>query len=312
MITTEAEAFEAILAHHAVLNDEVKRRSGAIVGTSENGEPGKEVIGSLVSYLDSEVIPHALAEESSIYQAAENAGLGELIEEMKAEHKLLIAEKMALEGSKTAQTAAEHSLRFAELFSAHVTKENELILPSLLESVNIDLTTVLSEMHELFRAAQDSAASSPDQSDSTAGLLQLLQRATEELARMGGKDAAAKIMASAWAVLEPEHADLASKATVALHRLLDLRSSEPVTLSSTRGARIEHELDVRRLAPAQRHAEIFAAYRALSPGNGFLLVNDHDPKPLQYQFEAEYTGQFTWDYLESGPKVWRVRIGRPA
>jgi uncharacterized protein (DUF2249 family) len=41
-----------------------------------------------------------------------------------------------------------------------------------------------------------------------------------------------------------------------------------------------------------------------------VLVNDHDPKPLRYQFEARHVG--TSDYLESGPKVWRVRIGRPA
>ena len=52
------------------------------------------------------------------------------------------------------------------------------------------------------------------------------------------------------------------------------------------------------------------AYRDLAPGAGFVLVNDHDPKPLRYQFEAEHAGQFTWQYLDSGPEVWRVRIGR--
>jgi uncharacterized protein (DUF2249 family) len=56
---------------------------------------------------------------------------------------------------------------------------------------------------------------------------------------------------------------------------------------------------------------IFATYGNLSPGEGFVLVNDHDPQPLRYQFEAEYLGDFTWDYLESGPEMWRVRIGRP-
>jgi len=49
---------------------------------------------------------------------------------------------------------------------------------------------------------------------------------------------------------------------------------------------------------------------AAAPGRGFVLVNDHDPRPLRYQFEAQYTGEFTWDYLEAGPRVWRVRIGR--
>lgn len=69
-------------------------------------------------------------------------------------------------------------------------------------------------------------------------------------------------------------------------------------------------LDVRTLIPAERHRLIFETWQHLADGTGFILVNDHDPKPLYYQFDAEHKGQFTWDYLESGPQVWRVRIGR--
>ena len=59
------------------------------------------------------------------------------------------------------------------------------------------------------------------------------------------------------------------------------------------------------------HELIFEHYNKLAPGEGHVLVNDHDPKPLYYQFEAEHKGDFTWEYLESGPEVWRVDIGRP-
>ncbi len=69
-------------------------------------------------------------------------------------------------------------------------------------------------------------------------------------------------------------------------------------------------LDVREEPPFRRHELIFQTYHALMPGGGFVLVNDHDPKPLYYQFAAEHAGQFEWDYLEQGPEVWRVRIGR--
>ncbi len=69
-------------------------------------------------------------------------------------------------------------------------------------------------------------------------------------------------------------------------------------------------LDVRTLIPAERHRLIFETWHHLQPGKSFVLVNDHDPKPLYYQFDAEHPGQFTWDYLESGPATWRVRIGR--
>ncbi|MDI3468859.1 MAG: hypothetical protein OJF62_000922 [Pseudolabrys sp.] len=71
-------------------------------------------------------------------------------------------------------------------------------------------------------------------------------------------------------------------------------------------------IDVRTLVPAQRHAKIFKLVDELSPGSSFVLVNDHDPKPLYYQLEAEHPKQFSWTYLERGPEVWRVEIGKPA
>jgi uncharacterized protein (DUF2249 family) len=70
------------------------------------------------------------------------------------------------------------------------------------------------------------------------------------------------------------------------------------------------ELDVRVIPPREKHPAIFATFDALQPGESFVLVNDHDPFPLRYQFEAERAGGFGWDYLESGPVVWRVRISR--
>jgi uncharacterized protein (DUF2249 family) len=72
------------------------------------------------------------------------------------------------------------------------------------------------------------------------------------------------------------------------------------------------QLDVRHEAPARRHDLIFSTYGALAPGESFVLVTDHDPKPLYYQFAAEHAGQFVWEYQEQGPEVWRVRIGRVA
>lgn len=72
------------------------------------------------------------------------------------------------------------------------------------------------------------------------------------------------------------------------------------------------QLDVRPEQPARRHQLIFETYGALDPGESFELVNDHDPKPLYYQFAAEHAGEFVWYPLEEGPEVWRVRIGRTA
>ena len=70
-----------------------------------------------------------------------------------------------------------------------------------------------------------------------------------------------------------------------------------------------NQIDVRNLVPMQRHQKIFELVDQLAPGGKFILVNDHDPKPLYYQLEAEHPHQFSWTYLERGP-VWRVEIGR--
>lgn len=73
---------------------------------------------------------------------------------------------------------------------------------------------------------------------------------------------------------------------------------------------VTHELDVRPIPPRDKHPAIFARLDALHRGEAIMLVNDHDPKPLRYQLDAEQAGKFGWTYREQGPTVWRVRIDR--
>ena len=72
----------------------------------------------------------------------------------------------------------------------------------------------------------------------------------------------------------------------------------------------DEPLDVRTLPPARRHTVIFERFDALPIGGSFTIINDHDPKPLRYQLLAEYTGTLLWEYIEQGPDVWRVRMGK--
>ena len=72
------------------------------------------------------------------------------------------------------------------------------------------------------------------------------------------------------------------------------------------------EIDVRSIPPYQRHQQIFAQVDALQVGQALQIVNDHDPRPLRYQFDDRKAGQFDWSYVESGPQTWRVNIKRTA
>jgi len=74
----------------------------------------------------------------------------------------------------------------------------------------------------------------------------------------------------------------------------------------------QRTLDVRVIPPREKHPTIFQTFAELKPGEAFVLVNDHDPMPLRYQFEYEHKGKFGWSYLEQGPAVWRVEISRTA
>ncbi|HVH39850.1 MAG TPA: DUF2249 domain-containing protein [Gemmatimonadaceae bacterium] len=70
------------------------------------------------------------------------------------------------------------------------------------------------------------------------------------------------------------------------------------------------ELDVRVIQPRDKHPTIFRALDSLTSGQALLLVNDHDPRPLRYQINAERPETFDWQYEKEGPSVWQVRISR--
>lgn len=70
------------------------------------------------------------------------------------------------------------------------------------------------------------------------------------------------------------------------------------------------DLDIRSLPAAQRHSQIFDRWNAIKPGEVLRLINDHDPKPLYYQFEAEQRDRFEWEYEQQGDDAWIVRIRR--
>ena len=72
------------------------------------------------------------------------------------------------------------------------------------------------------------------------------------------------------------------------------------------------EFDVRPFPPARRHEMVFDAFDEISRGEAFIFFNDHDPKPLYYQIEAESSEPFKWEYLVSGPEEWKVKVSKTA
>lgn len=72
----------------------------------------------------------------------------------------------------------------------------------------------------------------------------------------------------------------------------------------------ERIVDAREISPRVRHTIMFQLFEALAPGRGFQIVSDHDPRMLRNQFALRYAERADWTYIERGPDIWRVRIGR--
>jgi uncharacterized protein (DUF2249 family) len=253
---TGADPQDAVLAtiraHHDQLGRTMSDHTVTIARSIDKLASPAARHAVLVAFCKEEVLPHAAAEEETLYRVA--AGLPEtelLVRAMSREHVVLADLVAELEKASSTGEVVGAAAALNALFQAHLEKENDILLPAL-AAAGVDLAALLDGMHEI-----------------------LGEPAPEQGCGCGGCGCGAR------------------------------------GLAAEEGPDVVGELDVRRLVPAQRHAQIFATFAELPTGTAFVLVNDHDPKPLYYQFAAEHPGEFTWDYAESGPSVWRVRIGRP-
>lgn len=68
------------------------------------------------------------------------------------------------------------------------------------------------------------------------------------------------------------------------------------------------KLDLRTVPVFERHPKIFDTWQELEAEGTLQIINDHDPKPLHYQFEGEYKDTYEWEYVTKGPEEWVVNI----
>jgi uncharacterized protein (DUF2249 family) len=67
-------------------------------------------------------------------------------------------------------------------------------------------------------------------------------------------------------------------------------------------------MDVRPIPCSIKHGLIIRTWLEMPVGDHFILLNDHDPVPLYYQFSALWPHAFTWEHLVKGPSEFRVKI----
>jgi uncharacterized protein (DUF2249 family) len=148
----DAQAAEAVIEHHAQLAGALGRHIEKLLNAAIGGDElaGERARTGLVQWCESELIPHALAEEANMYpKAHEIASAQLLVDAMIAEHREILALVEQIKGASTPVIAAAKAKALGALFDSHLNKENDQILPLLAASKDISLAAILGGMHEL-------------------------------------------------------------------------------------------------------------------------------------------------------------------
>ena len=137
-----------IVAHHRMMMVQLNRRVGFIASTAEDGYV-MQAIAAVRSYLETDLFPHARAEEKVVYPAAVAVGLGGLVDELVADHRRLFEDAQTLTDLGPLGATAEAARRIASLFAVHVERENGSMLPPLAGDAHVDLERLLGEMEDV-------------------------------------------------------------------------------------------------------------------------------------------------------------------
>lgn len=132
----------AMVAQLRTLNDQLQNRSG-------QGDDIAQTRSAIIEFATNELLPHAAAEELTIYRAAQNAdGFLVFVRSMVDEHKILREIIDALKISTTNAAVISFSGALTELFAWHAEKENRFIIDDFARRDTIDLSAILATMHE--------------------------------------------------------------------------------------------------------------------------------------------------------------------
>jgi len=148
--STEADlsAVEAIREHHAEMAGALGTRVSAVQLAARRGEDAMLASADVVAWSRSELLPHAAAEEATVYAAAaERREARLLVEALVADHRVItdLVDRVAEATEATAAANAAAALEAVVL--AHIAKENDQVLPFLAADPSVSVADLLGGMH---------------------------------------------------------------------------------------------------------------------------------------------------------------------
>ena len=134
-----------LMAHHAVMVDQLDKLTNDLLNANRIGPDAKE---ALIDWVHGTLLPHAAEEEATTYAAAAALPQGAaLIDSMAREHQTIIALAGAFHSAEDPALAAGYARSLYTVFEAHQSKENEIVIPMLLDA-GISLTEAMANAPE--------------------------------------------------------------------------------------------------------------------------------------------------------------------
>ena len=137
-VTSQAPAGAAarsgarLVARHAELQQVLDQWAEVLAAAADRGDPIRPAKTLLRVFLADEMLPHARAEERTLYRAAHrDPSAALLVQALIREHRDLAsqAERLAAQVQPVAVAATAEAI--SALFASHAAKENDLLLPAL-------------------------------------------------------------------------------------------------------------------------------------------------------------------------------------
>ena len=147
----ESGALAAVEQHHASMLKRLNALTATLTRAVETGDTVAEHDAHevLVEWCETELVPHALAEEGPLYGGPRNMPQGRLlVEGMLAEHQVIVGLVEELRGS-TGVPAAVAAGSIRNIFALHLDKENRLLMPFIVASPGLSLARAVEGLHEL-------------------------------------------------------------------------------------------------------------------------------------------------------------------
>lgn len=141
----DAQIAQQVREHHAAMVAQLERLTAAL---ADAGPSEQEAARQKVSeWFGGVLVPHADEEEATTYAAASRLVEGRpLIAAMVREH-VLIKRLVALFDASEGAAAAAYGRAVLEAFDSHQGKENDVILPMLLEAPQVSLVEIMGAAH---------------------------------------------------------------------------------------------------------------------------------------------------------------------